>query len=123
MRGCAPRPGGSPTRRARPIQLGRQLNLPPSYLLLHRVTLGSIGVLCQLEAKAPYRKIIEEWLPSFAQPKPPEAEPAEPAGPAEAEPTETEQAETEQAETGQAETAQAEPKPARKSARTRKPKA
>jgi predicted unusual protein kinase regulating ubiquinone biosynthesis (AarF/ABC1/UbiB family) len=46
--------------------LGRQLNLPPSYLLVHRVTLGSIGVLCQLEAKAPYRAILAEWLPGFA---------------------------------------------------------
>ncbi|MFC7549463.1 ABC1 kinase family protein [Plantactinospora sp. GCM10030261] len=47
-------------------QLGRQLNLPPSYLLIHRVTLGSIGVLCQLEARAPYRAILERWLPGFA---------------------------------------------------------
>jgi predicted unusual protein kinase regulating ubiquinone biosynthesis (AarF/ABC1/UbiB family) len=47
-------------------QLGRQLNLPPSYLMIHRVTLGSIGVLCQLEAKAPYRGILREWLPGFA---------------------------------------------------------
>ncbi|MEH1027408.1 ABC1 kinase family protein [Micromonospora profundi] len=47
-------------------QLSRQLNLPPSYLLIHRVTLGSIGVLCQLEAKAPYRGILERWLPGFA---------------------------------------------------------
>ena len=47
-------------------QLGRQLNLPPSYLMIHRVTLGSIGVLCQLEAKAPYRAILERWLPGFA---------------------------------------------------------
>ena len=29
-------------------QLGKQLNLPPSYLLIHRVTLSTIGVLCQL---------------------------------------------------------------------------
>jgi predicted unusual protein kinase regulating ubiquinone biosynthesis (AarF/ABC1/UbiB family) len=48
--------------------LGRQLNLPPSYLMIHRVTLGSIGVLCQLEAKAPYRAILERWLPGFAEP-------------------------------------------------------
>jgi predicted unusual protein kinase regulating ubiquinone biosynthesis (AarF/ABC1/UbiB family) len=46
--------------------LGRQLNLPPAYLLIHRVTLGSIGVLCQLEATAPYRSILERWLPGFA---------------------------------------------------------
>jgi predicted unusual protein kinase regulating ubiquinone biosynthesis (AarF/ABC1/UbiB family) len=48
------------------FHLGRQLNLPPSYLMIHRVTLGSIGVLCQLEAKAPYRSIIQRWLPGFA---------------------------------------------------------
>ncbi|NMO50511.1 AarF/ABC1/UbiB kinase family protein [Actinoplanes sp. TBRC 11911] len=47
-------------------QLSRKLNLPPSYLLIHRVTLGSIGVLCQLEACAPYREILEKWLPGFA---------------------------------------------------------
>ncbi|WP_020525296.1 ABC1 kinase family protein [Catelliglobosispora koreensis] len=47
-------------------QLGRQLNLPPSYLMIQRVTLGSIGVLCQLEAKAHYRAIVEEWVPGFA---------------------------------------------------------
>ncbi|GFJ80686.1 hypothetical protein Phou_048660 [Phytohabitans houttuyneae] len=55
---------GSPKSPA--YQLSRHLNLPPSYLLIHRVTLGSIGVLCQLEAKAPYRSIVETWLPGFA---------------------------------------------------------
>jgi predicted unusual protein kinase regulating ubiquinone biosynthesis (AarF/ABC1/UbiB family) len=49
-------------------QFGRGLNLPPSYLLIHRVTLGSIGVLCQLEACAPYRGVVERWLPGFAEP-------------------------------------------------------
>ena len=47
-------------------QVGRQLNLPPSYLLIHRVTIGSIGVLCQLDAEAPYRRIVERWQPGFA---------------------------------------------------------
>ena len=47
-------------------QLAKQLNLPPSYLLIHRVTLGSIGVLSQLEARAPYRSVVERWLPGFA---------------------------------------------------------
>lgn len=46
--------------------VGRQLTLPPSYLLIHRVTLGSIGVLCQLEARAGYREILRKWLPGFA---------------------------------------------------------
>ncbi|QSB15664.1 AarF/ABC1/UbiB kinase family protein [Natronosporangium hydrolyticum] len=45
--------------------LGRQLTLPPSYLLIHRVTMGSIGVLCQLEAAAAYRAVLERWLPGF----------------------------------------------------------
>ncbi len=48
-------------------ELGKQLNLPPSYLLIHRVTLGSIGVLCQLEARANYRAVLTEWLPGFAE--------------------------------------------------------
>ncbi len=48
--------------------LGRQLNLPPSYLLIHRVTLGMIGVMCQLNATAPFRKEVEWWQPGFAQP-------------------------------------------------------
>jgi predicted unusual protein kinase regulating ubiquinone biosynthesis (AarF/ABC1/UbiB family) len=47
-------------------RLGKNLNLPPSYLLIHRVTLGSIGVLCQLEARAPFRSVMERWLPGFA---------------------------------------------------------
>ncbi|HVQ91472.1 MAG TPA: AarF/ABC1/UbiB kinase family protein [Mycobacteriales bacterium] len=47
-------------------RVGRQLNLPPSYLLIHRVTLGSIGVLCQLGAQAHYRSIVERWQPGFA---------------------------------------------------------
>jgi predicted unusual protein kinase regulating ubiquinone biosynthesis (AarF/ABC1/UbiB family) len=52
--------------RSQAYQLGRQLNLPPAYLMVQRVTLGSIGVLCQLEANAPYRAIVERWLPGFA---------------------------------------------------------
>ncbi|MGH3326235.1 MAG: ABC1 kinase family protein, partial [Streptomycetales bacterium] len=48
--------------------VARKLNLPPSYLLIHRVTLGGIGVLCQLEAKAAFRAEMEAWLPGFAEP-------------------------------------------------------
>ncbi|WP_203963245.1 ABC1 kinase family protein [Actinocatenispora thailandica] len=58
------------TRLANPrsdaYQLGKKLNLPPSYLMIYRVTLGSIGVLCQLNAKAGYRAVLERWLPGFA---------------------------------------------------------
>jgi predicted unusual protein kinase regulating ubiquinone biosynthesis (AarF/ABC1/UbiB family) len=43
-----------------------KLNLPPSYLLIHRTWLGGIGVMSQLEAEAPFRQIMEESLPGFA---------------------------------------------------------
>ncbi|MGW5674439.1 ABC1 kinase family protein [Streptomyces sp. NPDC003860] len=46
-------------------QLGKQLNLPPSYLLIHRVTLSTIGVLCQLNATVRLRDELEGWLPGF----------------------------------------------------------
>jgi predicted unusual protein kinase regulating ubiquinone biosynthesis (AarF/ABC1/UbiB family) len=54
--------------RSADAQVGRMLNLPPSYLLIHRVTLGSIAVLCQLGATAPYRELAERWQPGFATP-------------------------------------------------------
>ncbi|WP_037674209.1 AarF/ABC1/UbiB kinase family protein [Streptomyces griseus] len=46
-------------------QLGKRLNLPPAYLLIHRVTLSTIGVLCQLGATVRMREELEEWLPGF----------------------------------------------------------
>jgi predicted unusual protein kinase regulating ubiquinone biosynthesis (AarF/ABC1/UbiB family) len=45
-----------------------KLNLPPSYLLIHRTWLGGIGVLSQLEAEAPFRQILTDYLPGFAAP-------------------------------------------------------
>ncbi len=53
--------------RSEEARVGRVLNLPPSYLLVHRVTIGSIAVLCQLGATAPYRKLAEEWQPGFVE--------------------------------------------------------
>lgn len=51
-------------------QLGKQLNLPPAYLLIHRVTLSTIGVLCQLGATVRLREELEEWLPGFVLEEP-----------------------------------------------------
>ena len=48
------------------LKLARRLNLPPNYLMIQRVTLGSIGVLSQLDARAPFRSIVERWQPGFA---------------------------------------------------------
>jgi predicted unusual protein kinase regulating ubiquinone biosynthesis (AarF/ABC1/UbiB family) len=64
MRGQAARLGDP---RREEAQVGRLFNLPPSYLLIHRVTLGSIGVLCQLGATAPFRELAERWQPGFAR--------------------------------------------------------
>lgn len=43
-----------------------KLNLPPEYMLIHRVWLGGIGVLCQLEATLPFRGMLEEHVPGFS---------------------------------------------------------
>ena len=47
---------------------GRELNLPPQYLLVHRVTMGTLGVLCQLDADVPLRDIVQRWEPSIFEP-------------------------------------------------------
>ena len=63
LRGQAVRVGDP---RSPAYSTGLQLNLPPDYLLIHRVTMGTIGVLCQLEAEGPWRDELEHWLPGFA---------------------------------------------------------
>jgi predicted unusual protein kinase regulating ubiquinone biosynthesis (AarF/ABC1/UbiB family) len=44
-----------------------KLNLPPSYLLIHRVWIGGIAVLSQLEAEAPFSSVLDEFLPGFTE--------------------------------------------------------
>lgn len=46
-------------------QLAFRLNLPPEYLLIHRTFVGGVGVLCQLEAEVPFRKILTDLMPGF----------------------------------------------------------
>ncbi len=43
-----------------------QLNLPAEHLFTHRVWLGIVGVLCQLNATVPVAAELREWLPGFA---------------------------------------------------------
>jgi predicted unusual protein kinase regulating ubiquinone biosynthesis (AarF/ABC1/UbiB family) len=50
----------------RPTNVVRQLNLPPSYVLIHRVVAAGTGVLCQLEAEGPFRGEALQWVPGFA---------------------------------------------------------
>lgn len=45
------------------FMLGLKLNLPPAYLLIHRVWLGGIGVLCQIQGEVPGRATLDRWLP------------------------------------------------------------
>ena len=44
-----------------------KLTIPPSYLMIHRVWMGGVGVLCQLNATAPFRSIVGDALPGFAE--------------------------------------------------------
>lgn len=48
------------------FRTARLLNLPPDYLLIHRVTMGATGILCQLDSEVAARAIIERWQPGFA---------------------------------------------------------
>lgn len=46
-----------------------RLNLPPEYLLIHRTWTGAIAVLSQLGAELPFRQLLEEAVPGFADPE------------------------------------------------------
>ncbi|MEV0151157.1 MULTISPECIES: AarF/UbiB family protein [unclassified Nonomuraea] len=50
----------------RPTNVVRQLNLPVSYVLIHRVHAAGIGVLCQLNTTARFRDEVIRWVPGFA---------------------------------------------------------
>jgi predicted unusual protein kinase regulating ubiquinone biosynthesis (AarF/ABC1/UbiB family)/HSP20 family molecular chaperone IbpA len=65
----------------------RRLNLPPSYVVIHRVLASGLGVLCQLECEAPFRAEVLRWMPGYAdaanaapRPQPACARSASPAG-------------------------------------------
>ncbi len=49
----------------RGANVARQLNLPPSYILIHRVSTAGIGVLCQLEANGEFRSEVLRWMPGY----------------------------------------------------------
>ncbi|WP_243716803.1 AarF/ABC1/UbiB kinase family protein [Actinomadura sp. KC345] len=50
----------------RPSNVVRQLNLPPEYVIIHRVLSAGTGVLCQLECEIPARGEALAWVPGFA---------------------------------------------------------
>ena len=53
----------------------RRLNLPPSYVLIHRVLAAGLGVLCQLECEVPFRAEVLRWMPGYADPVKPAPQP------------------------------------------------
>jgi predicted unusual protein kinase regulating ubiquinone biosynthesis (AarF/ABC1/UbiB family) len=50
----------------RPSNITRRFNLPPSYILIHRVSTAGIGVLCQLECEGRFRDEVIRWMPGYA---------------------------------------------------------
>ena len=64
----------------RSSNLGRRLNLPPSYVLIHRVSTEGIGVLSQLESEGNFRAEMIRWMPGYAVDGA-DPEPARPADP------------------------------------------
>ncbi len=44
----------------------RHLNVPPEYVMVFRVLGGCVGIAAQLDAEAPYSKIMEQWVPGLA---------------------------------------------------------
>jgi predicted unusual protein kinase regulating ubiquinone biosynthesis (AarF/ABC1/UbiB family) len=49
----------------RSAAVGRRLNLPPSYVLIHRVSTAGVGVLCQLECEGQFRAEVLKWIPGY----------------------------------------------------------
>ena len=52
----------------RSANAARRLNLPPSYVLIHRVSTAGIGVLCQLECAGDFRTDVVRWVPGYGPP-------------------------------------------------------
>jgi hypothetical protein len=49
----------------RASNITRRFNVPPSYVLIHRVSTAGIGVLCQLECEGEFRAEVLRWMPGY----------------------------------------------------------
>ena len=45
--------------------VSRRFNVPPSFVLIHRVSTAGTGVLCQLECEAAFRAEVLRWVPGY----------------------------------------------------------
>lgn len=52
---------------AKDTEVMRSLNLPPTYALIHRVWIGGIAVLSQLDVKARFADVLDEFLPGWLE--------------------------------------------------------
>jgi predicted unusual protein kinase regulating ubiquinone biosynthesis (AarF/ABC1/UbiB family) len=52
----------------RASNISRKFNVPPSYVLIHRVSTAGIGVLCQLECEGEFRAEVLRWIPGYLDP-------------------------------------------------------
>ncbi len=51
--------------RGKEFQTSRAFTLPADYLMIHRVLSGSVAILCQLDAEAPFLSVIRRWAPEM----------------------------------------------------------
>jgi len=58
--------------------ISRKFNLPPSYVLIHRVSTAGIGVLCQLECEGEFRAEVIRWIPGYSDEQGADRQPTEP---------------------------------------------
>jgi predicted unusual protein kinase regulating ubiquinone biosynthesis (AarF/ABC1/UbiB family) len=49
------------------LTLARGLRLPPGFLPLLRMVVGTVDLFCRLEARADYAGALSTWLPGFAE--------------------------------------------------------
>ncbi|HEX6520095.1 MAG TPA: AarF/ABC1/UbiB kinase family protein [Streptosporangiaceae bacterium] len=49
----------------RASSISRKFNVPPTYVLIHRVSTAGIGVLCQLECEGEFRAEVIRWIPGY----------------------------------------------------------
>ena len=45
--------------------ISRKFNVPPGYVLIHRVSTAGIGVLCQLGCEGAFRAEVLRWMPGY----------------------------------------------------------
>lgn len=62
------RVAGKATDMSRPeMRTGMALQLPAEHLMVFRVLMGSFGICAQLDAEVPFMRLMQEWVPGYAE--------------------------------------------------------